>query len=145
MDNLIGELLGTMFLVIFGNGTVANVVLKKSKGESSGWIVITTGWFVGVMVGVFVCIAAGAPQGDINPAVTLAKWLVLGFYTAPEALSTMAVQLVGAFFGGLFVWLVYYQHFNITEDAGSILASFSTSPALNPWPEINSPANGFKS
>ena len=130
MDNLLGEFLGTMFLIILGDGVVANVVLRKTKGESSGWIVITAGWFIAVMVGVFVCIAAGAPQGDINPAVTLAKWLILGLYDAGTAMATMGAQLVGAFVGALIVWLSYYQHFNTTEDSGSILATFSTGPAI---------------
>ena len=76
MDNLLGEFLGTMFLIILGDGVVANVLLKKSKGENAGWIVITTGWAMAVMVGVFVAISAGAPEADINPAVTIGKWLI---------------------------------------------------------------------
>jgi len=131
MDNLLGEFLGTMFLIILGNGVVANVVLKKTKGNDAGWVVITMGWFIAVMVGVFVCIAAGAPQGDINPAVTMAKWLVLGAYTASEALATMAVQFVGAFVGAIIVWLAYFSHYQEDEDAGGILATFSTGPAIS--------------
>jgi glycerol uptake facilitator protein len=138
MENLLGEFLGTMFLIILGDGVVANVVLKKTKGESSGWIVITAGWFIAVMVGVFVCIAAGAPQGDINPAVTLAKWLVFGTYTMTQALATIVIQVIGAFVGAIVVWLAYYQHFDSTEDAGGILAVFSTGPAIrNPmWNSV---------
>jgi glycerol uptake facilitator protein len=138
MDNLLGEFLGTMFLIILGDGVVANVLLKKSKGENAGWIVITTGWAMAVMVGVFVCISAGAPQGDINPAVTIGKWLILGVYTAPQALATIAVQVVGAFFGAIIVWLTYFNHWGPTEDAGLKLAVFSTGPAIrNPvWNSI---------
>jgi len=130
MDNLLGEFLGTMFLIILGDGVVANVLLKKSKGENAGWIVITTGWAMAVMVGVFVSISAGAPQADINPAVTIGKWLILGVYTAPQALATMAVQVIGAFFGGIIVWLAYFNHWGETEDAGLKLAVFSTGPAI---------------
>ncbi len=130
MDNLLGEFLGTMFLIILGDGVVANVLLKKSKGENAGWIVITTGWAFAVMVGVFVSISAGAPQADINPAVTIGKWLILGVYTVPQALATMAVQVVGAFVGGVIVWLAYFKHWGETEDAGLKLAVFSTGPAI---------------
>lgn len=129
-DNLLGELLGTMFLVILGDGVVANVLLAKSKGNDSGWIVITTGWAMAVMVGVFVCISAGAPQGDINPAVTAGKWLALGAYTPTQALATMGAQIVGAFIGGVVVWLTYFKHWEPTEDPGLKLAVFSTGPAI---------------
>jgi glycerol uptake facilitator protein len=130
MDNLLGEFLGTLILVLLGDAVVANVILNKTKGNNSGWVVITAGWFIAVMVGVFVCISAGAPQGDINPAVTLGKWLVLGEYDADQALATMAVQFVGAFFGALFVWIAYKQHFDETTDQGAILGTFSTGPAI---------------
>ena len=77
-SNFIGELLGTMFLIILGDGVVANVVLAKTKGNNSGWIVITTGWAMAVMAGVFISISARAPQADIHPAVTLGKRRILG-------------------------------------------------------------------
>ena len=130
MDNLLGEFLGTMFLIILGDGVVANVLLKKSKGENSGWIVITTGWFIAVMVGIFVCQSAGAPQADINPAVTIGKWLVFGTYTAPQAIATMIVQVIGAFFGAIVVWLTYFAQWGGTEDQGAKLGIFSTGPAI---------------
>jgi glycerol uptake facilitator protein len=130
MDNLVGEFLGTMFLIILGDGVVANVLLKKSKGENSGWIVITTGWAMAVMVGFFVAISAGAPQADINPAVTIGKWLILGQYSAGNAIVTMLIQTLGAFVGGIIVWLVYFNHWGETEDAGLKLAVFSTGPAI---------------
>lgn len=130
MDNLLGEFLGTMFLIILGDGVVANVLLSKSKGENSGWIVITTGWAMAVMVGVFVAISAGAPQADINPAVTIGKWLMLDTYTAGEAIVTMLIQTAGAFVGGVIVWLAYYRHWAETSDAGLKLGVFSTGPAI---------------
>ena len=130
MDNLLGELLGTMFLIILGDGVVANVLLARSKGENSGWIVITTGWAMAVMVGVFVAISAGAPQADINPAVTIGKWLALGVYTPTQALATMGAEVVGAFLGAVVVWLAYFKHWEPTEDPGLKLAVFSTGPAI---------------
>ena len=130
MDNLLGEFLGTMFLIILGDGVVANVVLAKNKGFNSGWIVITTGWAMAVMVGVFVAISAGAPQADINPAVTIGKWLILGVYPAGTAIVTMVVQVAGAFVGGVIVWLAYLNHWAPTADAGAKLAVFSTGPAV---------------
>lgn len=130
-SNFVGELLGTMFLMILGDGVVANVVLSKTKGNNSGWIVITTGWAMAVMVGVFIAISAGAPQADINPAVTIGKWLILGIYTTGDAIMTMLAQLIGAFLGAVVVWLSYYSHWAPTADPGSKLAVFSTGPAIH--------------
>jgi len=135
MDNLLGEFLGTMFLIILGNGVVANVLLNKSKGQNGGWIVITTGWAMAVMVGVFVAISAGAPQADINPAVTIGKWLILGVYTGGEAIMTMLAEIAGAFTGAIIVFLAYYRHWEATEDPGLKLAVHCTAPAIRdtPW------------
>jgi glycerol uptake facilitator protein len=135
MDNLLGEFLGTMFLIILGNGVVANVLLNKSKGQNGGWIVITTGWAMAVMVGVFVAISAGAPQADINPAVTIGKWLILGVYTPVEAIMTMLAEIAGAFVGAVIVFLAYYRHWEATDDPGLKLAVHSTAPAIRdvPW------------
>lgn len=131
MDNLLGELLGTMFLIILGDGVVANVLLARSKGENSGWIVIATGWGLAVLVGVSVAVAAGAPQGDINPAVTLGKFVAMpGTYTAPQMVMTILAETVGAFIGAIIVWLTYFKHWEPTEDPGLKLAVFSTGPAI---------------
>jgi glycerol uptake facilitator protein len=134
-SNFLGELLGTMFLIILGNGVVANVVLGKTKGNSSGWIVIATGWGMAVMVGVFVAISAGAPQADINPAVTIGKWLILGVYTPVEAILTIVAEFIGAFLGAVIVFLAYYKHWGETPDAGAKLAVHCTGPAIRstPW------------
>lgn len=126
-----GELLGTMFLIILGDGVVANVVLAKTKGNGSGWIVITTGWAMAVVIGVFIAISAGAPEADINPAVTIGKWLILGVYSAGEAIMTMVAQLIGAFLGAVVVWLSYFNHWGATPDPGLKLAVFSTGPAIS--------------
>jgi len=129
MTNLFGEFFGTTVLLLFGCGVVANVLLHKSKGENSGWIVIVTGWAMAVMLGVFAAQATGAPQADINPAVTLAKTF-MGVYTWPQALATMGVQLLGGMAGATLVWLAYLPHWAITLDKRAKLAVFATSPAI---------------
>lgn len=129
MTNLFGEFFGTMVLVIFGAGVVANVLLKKSKAEGAGWTAIAAGWGFAVILGVFCAIAAGAPQADINPAVTLAKTLI-GVYTIPHAVATMAAELLGGIAGGIVVWLAFLPHWEVTEDKGAKLAVFCTAPAI---------------
>jgi glycerol uptake facilitator protein len=129
MSNLLGEFLGTMMLIILGDGVVANVVLAKNKGQGGGWIVITAGWAMAVLVGVFTAISAGSKQADINPAVTLAK-TIMGTYAFPQAIVTMVVQVAGAFVGAVIVWLAYLNHWEPTTDAGLKLAVFSTGPAI---------------
>lgn len=129
MTNLLGEFLGTMVLIIFGSGVVANVLLKESKAEGAGWTAIATGWGFGVILGVFTAIAAGAPQADINPAVTLAKTLI-GIYDVPHAITTMLAQLLGGIAGGIVVWLAFLPHWKVTPDKGIKLAVFCTAPAI---------------
>lgn len=129
MTNLLGEFFGTMVLCIFGCGVVANCLLAKSKAEGAGWLVITTGWAMGVMLGVFCAIATGAPQADINPAVTLAKTF-LGVYQPAHAAMTMVAELAGGIVGAAIVWLAFLPHWAVTEDQGAKLAVFSTGPAI---------------
>ncbi len=128
---LLGELFGTMILVLLGDGVVANVLLNKSKAEGSGWIVITTGWAFAVVIGVFVAIAFGAPA-HINPAVTV------GFAIASGDFSNVApfviAQLIGAFIGAILLWAHFGPHWAATEDQGLKLASFSTGPAIRSVP-----------
>jgi len=128
-SNLLGEFLGTMVLIIFGCGAVANVTLKKSKAEGGGWIVITTGWACGVVMGIFLAEATGAPQADINPAVTLAKFFI-GIYGYKGAIITMLFQVGGAFFGAFLITLFYGQHWRLTDDTAAKLGVFCTSPAV---------------
>ncbi|CUH94354.1 putative glycerol uptake facilitator protein [Propionispora sp. 2/2-37] len=130
MTNLFGEFFGTMVLIIFGGGVVANVLLKDSKGNGGGWIVITAGWAFAVSLGVFAAQATGAPQADLNPAVTFAKLLAGGVYATDQALFTMAAEMAGAFVGAVIVWLAYLPHWEITDDPGLKLAVFSTGPAV---------------
>jgi glycerol uptake facilitator protein len=124
----LGEFLGTLVLILFGNGVVAGVLLKDSKAESSGWIVIATGWALGVLLGVFTASAFGAP-GELNPAVTLAN-VVVGIRTTGDALAHIVAQFAGAIVGATLVWLHYLPHWARTNDQGAKLACFSTSPAV---------------
>lgn len=123
-----GEFMGTLVLVLLGNGVVANVVLKKTLGENSGWLVICTGYGLAVMAGVLVAIACGSSDAHINPAVTL------GMAIAHNDFSKIATywpaQILGAMAGALLVWLHYMPHFKATADPGNKLACFSTGPAI---------------
>ncbi|MDW8325774.1 MAG: MIP/aquaporin family protein [Anaerolineales bacterium] len=129
MNIFLGELLGTMMLIILGDGVVANVLLTKSKGQNAGWIVITTGWAFAVMVGVFTAQAFGSAGAHINPAVTLA-FLVTGGVTPDQLALYWPAQFIGAFIGAVIVWLAYLPHWEETKDAGLKLAVFSTGPAI---------------
>lgn len=129
MTNLFGEFFGTMVLIIFGGGVVANCLLTKSKAEGAGWLVIVTGWAMAVMLGVFSAIATGAPQADLNPAVTFAKTF-LGVYEPGHAIVTMLAEIAGGIAGGVIVWLAFLPHWEITEDKGAKLAIFCTGPAI---------------
>lgn len=133
MHAFLGEFLGTTFLIIFGGGVVANVLLQHSKGEQAGWMTITTGWFVAVVIGVFIAQSTGSPGGDINPAVSFAKYL-LGLYSLKTLLSFSAAQLLGAFCGAIVVWLCYLPHWRVTQEASHKLAVFSTAPAIRFYP-----------
>jgi glycerol uptake facilitator protein len=126
-----GEFLGTMTMILFGNGVVACVSLKKSYGQSSGWIVITAGWGMAVLAGVLVALAVGS-NAHLNPAVTVGvgistgNWSNLGPYVAG--------QLLGAMLGASLVWLHYLPHWAETDDALGKRACFCTSPAIRSPP-----------
>ncbi|MBF7091962.1 aquaporin family protein [Flavobacterium sp. ALJ2] len=127
MSPFIAEIIGTMLVILLGNGVVANVVLKGTKGNNSGWIVITTGWAFAVFVGVTV---AGPISGaHLNPAVTIGLALI-GKFAWSQVASYIIAQLIGAMLGAFLVWLFHKDHFSITEDEGSKLACFSTIPAI---------------
>ena len=129
MDNLFGEFMGTMVLIVFGCGVCANMTLTNSKGQGGGWICIAIGWGFAVTLGVFTATTLGAPQGDLNPAVTLAKTMV-GIYTPAQFLATSGAQLVGAILGAVIVWLAYLPHWEKTEDPAAKLGVFATGPAI---------------
>ena len=128
-ETFLGELFGTMILVLLGNGVVAGVLLNKSKAQNAGWIVITTGWAFAVMSGVFVAQALGSPGADINPAVTLAV-MVRGGYEPITGIFHIVAQLIGAIIGATLVWLHYLPHWAETSDPGAKLGCFSTGPAI---------------
>ena len=123
-----GEFMGTLVLVLLGNGVVANVVLKKTLGENAGWIVICTGYGLAVMAGVFTAIACGSPGAHINPAVTLGIAIAQGDFS--NLATFIPAQLLGAMVGALLVWLHFLPHWPLTTDPGNKLACFSTGPAV---------------
>jgi glycerol uptake facilitator protein len=129
MGPFLGEMFGTLILVLLGNGVVAGVLLTQSKSNNAGWIVITAGWAFAVLSGVFVSAATGSPPAALNPAVSIAAALRPGGDFG-IALSQIAGQFVGAILGAVLVWLAYYQHWAVTKDPGLKLACFSTGPAI---------------
>src|ERR671916_3443611 len=133
MQAYLAEFIGTMILIILGDGVVAGVLLKNSKAENSGWIVITFGWAMGVAVAVY-CV--GAISGaHINPAVTIGL-AATGAFPFADVPGYLIAQFLGAFVGGVIVWLAYLPHWRPTEDAGLKLGVFCTAPAI-----YNTPAN----
>lgn len=125
---LLGEFVGTAVLIFLGNGVVATVLLKGSKGENSGWIVITAGWAFAVTMGIFVSTKFGSPAAHLNPAVTIAEAVKSGDWS--NAFGFIVAQILGASLGATLVWLQYLPHWAITEDKGLKLACFSTAPAI---------------
>jgi len=128
MSPFLGEFIGTMFLIILGDGVVANVVLNKTKGNNSGWIVITFGWAMAVFLGVNASKALGG-AGHINPAVTIAL-TAFGNFESADLFTYIAAQFAGAILGAIIVWMTYKQHFDETTDANGKLAVFCTGPAI---------------
>ncbi|HWJ92213.1 MAG TPA: MIP/aquaporin family protein [Flavisolibacter sp.] len=127
MNEYSAELIGTMFLILLGNGVVANVVLKGTKGNNAGWMVITTGWALAVFVGVVV--ATPYSGAHLNPAVTLAL-AVSGKFAWSKVVWYILVQVAGSIIGSFLVWIVYRDHFNTTTDPDMQLAVFSTAPSI---------------
>ena len=125
---VLGEFLGTMVLILLGNGVVASVLLKESKANNSGWIVITAGWAMAVTAGVFTSIAAGGADAHLNPAVSLGFAIISGDYS--KLATYLPAQLLGAIAGATLVWLHFFPHWAPTEDPGLKLACFSTGPAI---------------
>jgi len=131
MTPFIAELLGTFLLILLGNGVVANVVLNGTKGHNSGWIVITTAWGLAVYVAVLV---AGPYSGaHINPAVTISL-AITGLFNWSEVPMYILAQFLGAMLGAFMVWVMYRDHYKITNDKNGIMATFCTSPAIRNFP-----------
>jgi glycerol uptake facilitator protein len=123
-----GEFMGTLVLILLGDGVVAGVLLKRSKAEGAGWMVITAGWAFAVMAGVFTAIACGSSDAHLNPAVTM------GFAVSSGQFAKLApyivAQMAGAFAGATLVWLHFLPHWKETPDQGLKLAVFCTAPAI---------------
>ena len=133
MEKIAAEAIGTMLLVLLGDGVVANVLLARSKGQNSGWIVITMGWGVAVALAVY---AVGRISGaHLNPAVTVGL-ASIGSFPWPEVPGYIAAQVVGAFVGAALVWAAYLPHWAVTTDKDAKLGVFATGPAIR-----NSAAN----
>lgn len=127
MKVFLAELLGTMILILLGNGVVANTVLKKSKAENSGWLTICFGWALGVAIPV---VMFGAVSGaHFNPAVTIGL-AVIGKFAWSSVPIYVAAQFIGAFIGAVLVFVYFYPHYKETEDKGAKLATFATGPAI---------------
>jgi glycerol uptake facilitator protein len=124
----LGEFLGTMMLILLGDGVVAGVLLKRSKGEGGGWLVITAGWAFAVMAGVFTAVACGSSDAHLNPAVTLGFAVRAGSFA--KCLPYITAQLLGAMAGAALVWVHYLPHWKETPDAAAKLACFCTAPAI---------------
>ncbi|WP_018085302.1 MIP/aquaporin family protein [Desulfurispora thermophila] len=133
MTPFLAEVIGTMLIIVFGGGVVAGCVLKKSKSENGGWIVITFGWGLGVAMAIY---ASGPFSGaHLNPAVTIAL-AYLGKFPWSDVPAYILAQFIGAFLGAVIVWLHYLPHWAASDDPGAKLAVFSTGPAIR-----NLPAN----
>lgn len=125
---VVGEFVGTMVLILLGNGVVGGVLLNRTKAEGAGWLAITTGWALAVFAGVAVAISIGDGDAHLNPAFTVASVLMTGH---AERLATyIPAQILGAMAGAVLVWLFYLPHWAVTQDAGKKLACFSTGPAI---------------
>ena len=127
MHPYVAEAVGTLILILLGDGVVANVLLARSKGQNSGWIVITVGWGVAVTIAVY---SVGRISGaHLNPAVTIAL-ATIGSFPVERVMGYVAAQMIGAFIGAVLVWLSYLAHWRLTEDPAAKLAVFSTGPAV---------------
>jgi glycerol uptake facilitator protein len=127
MQSLLAELIGTMLLVLLGDGVVANVVLNRTKGQNGGWIVITVGWGVAVAMAVY---AVGRISGaHLNPAVTIGL-ASIGSFEWAQVPGYIVAQMLGAFIGAVLVWLAYLPHWEGTADPAAKLAVFATGPAI---------------
>ena len=128
MSGFLGEFLGTMILILLGDGVVAAVLLERSKAHNAGWIVITAGWAFAVMCGIFTAKAFGA-TGFINPVGPIVE-MVNAKMAIGDGLAMIAGEFLGAFAGAVLVWLHYLPHWPVTTDAGLKLGVFCTGPAI---------------
>lgn len=128
MTIFIGEFIGTFLMILLGGGVVANVVLDKTKGNNSGWIVITFGWAIAVFVGVYASTKLGG-SGHLNAAVSIAM-AYLGKIAMADLPYYILAQVTGAMTGAFFAWLAYKKHYDEPGNADAKLATFATGPAI---------------
>ncbi len=133
---VLGEFMGTLILMLLGNGVSAAVTLKRSKAENAGWFAVVAGWAFAVLCGIFTAVLFGSPDAHLNPAITLAFSVEHRNFT--NLLPFAAAQLAGAICGATLAWLFYLPHWALTPDAESKRGVFCTSPAIR-----NLPANLF--
>lgn len=127
MSLFLAEFIGTMFIILLGNGVVANVLLAKSKGQNGGWIVITFGWGIAVFVGVYS--SATVSGAHLNPAISIGL-AAIGKFEWALVPSYVLAQLLGAMTGSFLMWLAYKKHFDEVNDADAMMAIFCTAPAI---------------
>ena len=140
MSPFLAELFGTAFLILLGDGVVANVVLRETRGHNSGWIVITAGWACAVTIAVY-CVNS-ISGAHLNPAVTIAL-AATGAFPWTQVLPYIVAQVLGGFLGAVIVWLAYLPHWSVTPEADRKLAVFSTIPAIRkPGPNFLAEAIG---
>lgn len=123
-----GEFMGTLIVILMGEGVNAAVTLKQSKAEAAGWMVIAAGWGFAVFCGVVTAIACGSPGAHLNPAVTIAIAVKTGNFS--QLVPFILAQFLGAFVGATLVWLFYFPHWKLTEDPSAKLGVFCTAPAI---------------
>jgi glycerol uptake facilitator protein len=129
---MLGEFMGTLIMILLGDGVVAGVLLKRSKAENSGWLVITTAWAFAVLCGIFTAILFGSTDAHLNPAITLA--FAVEHRDFSNVLPYAVAQIAGAFCGAVLVWLFYLPHWRVTDDAESKRGVFCTAPAIRSYP-----------
>jgi glycerol uptake facilitator protein len=129
---IFGEFMGTFVLILLGDGVVAGVLLKRSKAEGGGWLVITTGWAFAVMAGIFTAVACGSPDAHLNPAITVA--FAIQSRSFAKVIPYAAAQLAGAFAGAALVWVHFLPHWRESPDTDIKRACFCTSPAIRSTP-----------
>jgi glycerol uptake facilitator protein len=127
-----GEFMGTLMLILLGDGVVAVALLKRSKGEGGGWIVITAGWCFAVMAGIFTAVACGSKDAHLNPAITVGFAISTGDYH--KIVPYVTAQMLGAFLGAVLVWIHFFPHWKETPDPLLKMLCFCTAPAIRNFP-----------
>jgi glycerol uptake facilitator protein len=130
-DPIIGEFVGTFFMILLGDGVVAGCILKRTKGEGAGWMAITTGWAFAVLCGIFIANLFGSSDAFLNPAFTLGFAVKSGAFN--KVLPYLVAEMAGAFAGAVVVWLFYLPHWRATEDPALKLGVFCTGPAIRSY------------